>query len=201
MLPVEDAEISAFMLKRRSTKQGMTILTGVVGREALSRARPRGCARRSITGDADARRGVRPTRTATSSWRSVSSPNSENIGLEALGVENRAWAHSRRPTVMGGPTSRGCGRSATSPARRGSRTRLRHEGVIAVEAIADVKGKHPMDMCRTSPAAPTRRPQVASCGADRGEARWPTGYKVKVGRFPFIGNGKAIALGESRGAW
>jgi dihydrolipoamide dehydrogenase len=72
-----------------------------------------------------------------------------------------------------------------------------HEGVICVERIAGVNDVHPLDT-RNIPACTYCRPQVASVGLTEKSAR-EAGYEVKVGHFPFIGNGKAIALGEPEG--
>ena len=72
-----------------------------------------------------------------------------------------------------------------------------HEGVICVEKIAGLNSVHPLDTSRI-PGCTYCQPQVASVGmteAAAGEA----GHEVKVGRFPFMGNGKAIALGEPEG--
>ena len=83
--------------------------------------------------------------------------------------------------------SRGCGRSAHKAS---------HEGVIAAEAIA---GKHPHAMdARNIPGCTYCHPQIASVGLTEAKAK-EAGYEVKVGMFPFIGNGKAIALGEAEG--
>jgi dihydrolipoamide dehydrogenase len=72
-----------------------------------------------------------------------------------------------------------------------------HEGVICVEKIAGVTGLHPMDTTKI-PGCTYCRPQVASVGLTEKAAK-AAGRDVKVGRFPFIGNGKAIALGEPEG--
>src|SRR6059058_5120639 len=72
-----------------------------------------------------------------------------------------------------------------------------HEGVICVEHIAGVNDVHPLDI-RNIPACTYCRPQVASVGLTEKAAR-EAGYEVKIGHFPFIGNGKAIALGEPEG--
>jgi len=72
-----------------------------------------------------------------------------------------------------------------------------HEGVVAAEAIAGYKGVHPMDKGNI-PGCTYSRPQVASVGLTEAKAK-EAGHKVKVGNFPFIGNGKAIALGEAEG--
>ncbi|HEX9546308.1 MAG TPA: FAD-dependent oxidoreductase, partial [Acidimicrobiales bacterium] len=72
-----------------------------------------------------------------------------------------------------------------------------HEGVICVERIAGVNDVHPLDV-RNIPACTYCRPQIASVGLTERSAR-EAGYEVKIGHFPFIGNGKAIALGEPEG--
>jgi dihydrolipoamide dehydrogenase len=72
-----------------------------------------------------------------------------------------------------------------------------HEGVICVEKIAGVKDVHPLKPLDV-PGCTYCRPQVASVGLTEAAAK-AKGYQVKVGRFPFIGNGKAIALGEPEG--
>ncbi len=72
-----------------------------------------------------------------------------------------------------------------------------HEGVICVEHIAGLNDVHPLDI-RNIPGCTYCRPQVASVGLTERAAR-DAGYEVKVGHFPFIGNGKAIALGEPEG--
>jgi dihydrolipoamide dehydrogenase len=72
-----------------------------------------------------------------------------------------------------------------------------HEGVICVEHIAGVKDVHPLDL-RNIPGCTYCRPQVASVGLTEKAAR-DAGYEVKIGKFPFLANGKAIALGEPEG--
>jgi dihydrolipoamide dehydrogenase len=72
-----------------------------------------------------------------------------------------------------------------------------HEGVICVEHIAGVNDVHPLDP-RNIPSCTYCRPQVASVGLGE-EAAKAAGYEVRVGRFPFVGNGKAVALGEPEG--
>jgi dihydrolipoamide dehydrogenase len=122
-------------------------------------------------------------------------PNSEGIGLGALGVK----------TERGHIVTDGYGRTnvdgiyaigdVTGPpwlAHKAS-----HEGVVCVEAIAGVKGVHPMETGNI-PGCTYSRPQVASVGLTEAKAK-EAGLKVKVGKFPFIGNGKAIALGETDG--
>jgi pyruvate/2-oxoglutarate dehydrogenase complex dihydrolipoamide dehydrogenase (E3) component len=72
-----------------------------------------------------------------------------------------------------------------------------HEGVIVAERIAGVKGVHPLDVSKV-PGCTYCWPQVASVGMTEANAK-ASGRKIKVGHFPFIGNGKAIALGDPEG--
>ena len=72
-----------------------------------------------------------------------------------------------------------------------------HEGVLCVERIAGGEGVHPLDVTKV-PGCTYCRPQVASVGLTEATAR-EAGHDVKVGHFPFIGNGKAIALGDEDG--
>ena len=72
-----------------------------------------------------------------------------------------------------------------------------HEGIVCVEHIAGIKGVHPL-VKENIPGCTYCRPQVASVGLTERAAR-DQGHKVKVGRFPYMGNGKAIAMGESEG--
>ena len=187
VLPVEDAEVSEFMQKAL-TKQGFRILTKA------------GVDKLEITG-----KGVKATIKLADGKTEVGDyshcivavgivPNTENIGLEALGVK----------TTRGHIDTDGMGRTnvpgiwaigdVTAPpwlAHKAS-----HEGVIAAEAIA---GGHPHAMDkRNIPGCTYSRPQVASVGLTEARAK-EEGYEVKVGKVPFIGNGKAIALGEAEG--
>ncbi|MFK7840370.1 MAG: dihydrolipoyl dehydrogenase, partial [Bdellovibrionales bacterium] len=72
-----------------------------------------------------------------------------------------------------------------------------HEGIICIEKIAGIKDVHPMKKSNI-PGCTYCHPQVASVGLSEAAAK-EAGYKVKVGRFPFMGNGKAIALGDAEG--
>ncbi len=183
ILPVEDADVSAFVHKAL-TKQGMKIhvSSGVDKLETT----PTGVRATLKGGD------VQEFSHAIIAIGIV--PNTENIGLEALGIE----------TNRGHIVTDGYGRTnvegiyaigdVTGPpwlAHKAS-----HEGVICVEAIAG-KNPHPMETANI-PGCTYSRPQVASVGFTEAKAK-EVGYKVKVGKFPFIGNGKAIALGEAEG--
>ena len=187
ILPVEDEEISAFMEKRLS-KDGIEVLTGA-GLEAL---KP----------DADGITATIKTGDAKSADRRFSHvivaigivPNTADIGLEALGVE----------TERGQITVDGFGRTniegvyaigdvTGSPwlAHKAS-----HEGIVCVEKIAG-KDPHPFETWNI-PGCTYSRPQVASVGMTEAKAK-EAGFEVRAGKFPFIGNGKAIALGEAEG--
>jgi dihydrolipoamide dehydrogenase len=72
-----------------------------------------------------------------------------------------------------------------------------HEGIICVEKIFGIPGVHPLDT-KKIPGCTYCHPQIASIGLTEAKAR-ETGRAIKVGKFPFIGNGKAIALGEPEG--
>jgi dihydrolipoamide dehydrogenase len=183
ILPVEDSDVSAFVHKAL-TKQGMTlhVSSGVdqleVGPDGV---------KATIKGQ-----GAKTFSHCIVAIGIV--PNTENLGLEALGVKME----------RGHIVTDGYGRTGvegiyaigdvTGPpwlAHKAS-----HEGVICVEAIAGKK-PHPMETGNI-PGCTYSRPQVASVGFTEAKAK-EVGYEVKVGKFPFIGNGKAIALGEADG--
>ena len=188
VLPVEDADISAHMFKALS-KQGMMLLTGA--KVSNVKPGPDGVAA-TITG-ADGK-------AATDTYSHVIVaigivPNTENIGLEALGVKTNRGHIDVTPygeTNVPGLYAIG---DVTGPpwlAHKAS-----HEGVVAVEHIAGVAGAHPMSTLNI-PGCTYSRPQVASVGLSEAQAK-EKGHAVKIGKFPFIGNGKAIALGEADG--
>src|SRR3546814_7078747 len=171
------------------TKQGMTILTGA-GVEKLE-ATSNGV-KAAIKG-ADGK--VVNQEFSHAIVAIGIAPNTENIGLEALGVKSTKGHIDTDPygrTNVDGIWAIG---DVTGPpwlAHKAS-----HEGVVAAEAIAGHKGVHPMDKGNI-PGCTYSRPQVASVGLTEAKAK-EGGRKVKVGKFPFIGNGKAIALGEAEG--
>ena len=198
IVPVEDADVSAF-LEKALTKQGMTIMTGA-GVEEL----------KATASGVSAK--IKGPKTKEGDGKVVASefshcivavgivPNSENIGLEALGVE-QVKGHIKTDglcrTNVEGLWAIG---DITAPpwlAHKAS-----HEGVIAAEAIAQALGNkdvHPHEMdVRNIPGCTYCHPQIASVGLTEAKAK-EAGYKVKAGTFPFIGNGKAIALGEAEG--
>jgi dihydrolipoamide dehydrogenase len=120
--------------------------------------------------------------------------NIENLGLEKLGVKT-----DRGTIVTDGvgrtnvPGIYAIGDVAGPPMLA---HKAEHEGVICVEAIAGQK-PHAMDKLKI-PGCTYCNPQIASVGLTEKKAR-DAGYDVRVGKFPFIGNGKAIALGEPEG--
>ena len=186
ILPVEDAEISAFAHKAFAG-QGMKLLTG-----AAVRSVAKGADTVAVTVEAAGK-----TQTITVD-RVISAVgivgNVEGIGIEGTGVKV-----DRTHVVIDGYGRTGeagvyaIGDLAGPPwlAHKAS-----HEGVICVEAIAGLH-PHPMDITNI-PGCTYCRPQVASVGLTEARAK-EAGHEVKVGRFPFIGNGKAIALGEPEG--
>jgi dihydrolipoamide dehydrogenase len=188
VLPVEDAEVSEFMAKALA-EQGMTILTGA-GVEKLD-ATAKGV--EAVIKTADGKSATHAFSHAIVAVGIV--PNTEAIGLDTLGVKTTKGhidtdAYGR--TNIDGIWAIG---DVTGPpwlAHKAS-----HEGVVAAEAIAGYKGVHPMDKSNI-PGCTYSRPQVASVGLTEAKAK-EGGRKVKVGKFPFIGNGKAIALGEAEG--
>ena len=127
-------------------------------------------------------------------------PNTENIGLEKLGVKlERGIIQIDDYGRTGAKGVWAIGDCTPGPwlAHKAS-----HEGVTAAEAIARELGNqdvhpHPLDR-RNIPGCTYCRPQIASVGLTEARAK-EAGYTVKTGTFPFIGNGKAIALGEAEG--
>ncbi|MCA3255290.1 MAG: dihydrolipoyl dehydrogenase [Alphaproteobacteria bacterium] len=188
ILPVEDADVSAFM-EKALTKQGIAIRTKAsvdkldVGIDGVTA---------TIKG-ADGK-------AAAEDFSHVIiaigiAPNTENLGLEALGVTMDRGHIVTDPYGRTGVDGLWAIGDVTGPpwlAHKAS-----HEGVVAVEAMAGVAGVHPMDKGNI-PGCTYSRPQVASVGFTEAAAK-AAGHAVKVGKFPFIGNGKAIALGEAEG--
>ena len=187
IVPVEDADVSIF-LEKALTKQGMKIMTGA-GVESL---------KASTTGVSAAIKG-KDGKVAQSEFTHCIVaigivPNTENIGLEALGVEmDRGFLKTDPMCRTNVPGLWAIGDITAPPwlAHKAS-----HEGVIAAEAIA---GGHPVAMDPLNiPGCTYCHPQVASVGLTEAKAK-EAGYDVKVGNFPFLGNGKAIALGAAEG--
>ena len=187
ILPVEDEEISAFAHKAFE-KQGIKIHTGATVKSLEKGAD-------SVTAKIDAG-GKSFDLTVDRVISAVGIVgNVEGIGLEGTGVKvDRThvvvdeWLRTGEPNVyaigdlVGGPWLA---------------HKAMHEGVVCVEKIAGFPGVHPLDLTNI-PGCTYCRPQVASVGLTEKVAR-DKGYEVKIGHFPFIGNGKAIALGEPEG--
>ncbi|HNB25844.1 MAG TPA: dihydrolipoyl dehydrogenase, partial [Alphaproteobacteria bacterium] len=187
VLPVEDAEISAFA-KKAFEKQGMKILTS-----ATVKALKKGA--NSVTATIEAG-GKSQEITVDRVILAVGIVgNVENLGLEGTKVKvEKTHVVIDGYGATGEPGVYAIGDLAGPPWLA---HKAMHEGVICVEKIAGVKGVHPMDT-RNIPGCTYCMPQVASVGLTEQAAK-DKGYQVKVGKFPFIGNGKAIALGEPEG--
>jgi dihydrolipoamide dehydrogenase len=186
ILPVEDAEIAAFA-RKQFQKQGMTILEKATVR-ALDRRADGVTAQIEQGGKTEARN----FDTVISAVGIVG--NVEGLGLEALGVRvDRTHVVTDEFCRTGVPGLYAIGDVAGAPwlAHKAS-----HEGVMVAELIA---GGHPHPIKPGSIAGCTYcHPQIASVGLTEEKAR-AAGHEVRVGRFPFIGNGKAIALGDPEG--
>ncbi len=186
ILPVEDAEISAFA-KKQFVKQGMQILEKA-SVKSLDRQADRVVAQIEAGGKVEAR----GFDTVISAVGIVG--NVEGLGLEALGVKvDRTHVVTDAFCRTGVEGLYAIGDIAGAPwlAHKAS-----HEGVMVAELVA---GKHPHAIKPNSIAGCTYcQPQVASVGLTEEKAR-AAGHDVRVGRFPFVGNGKAIALGEAEG--
>ncbi len=187
VLPIEDNEVSVFA-RKSFEKQGIKIFTGATVK-TLERTGAEVVARIEAGG----------TLSEVSVEKVILAVgivgNVEDIGLENTGVEVQRshvvvdeWLRTGEPGIYA------VGDVVGPPwlAHKAS-----HEGVICVEHIAGVNDVHPLDV-RNIPACTYCRPQVASVGLTEKAAR-DAGYEVKIGHFPFIGNGKAIALGEPEG--
>ncbi len=193
IVPVEDADVSAF-LEKSLKKQGMTILTGA------------GVAKIDVTtsGIKAAIKG-KDGKVTESEFSHVIvavgiAPNTKNIGLETLGIK------AERGIIaidgMGRTNVHGIWAIGDVTPGPWLAHKASHEGVIAAEAIAQALGDtevHPHAMDKNNiPGCTYCHPQVASVGLTEAKAK-EAGYAVKAGTFPFIGNGKAIALGEAEG--
>ena len=186
ILPVEDAEISAFA-KKQFVKQGMTILEKAVVKQ-LDRSKDK------VVAHIEAGGKIEKTEFDTVISAVGIVGNVENLGLEALGVKiDRTHVVTDEYCRTGVEGLWAIGDIAGAPwlAHKAS-----HEGVMVAEMIA---GGHPHPVKPESIAGCTYcHPQVASVGLTEAKAK-EQGYDIKVGKFPFIGNGKAIALGEPEG--
>ena len=188
VLPVEDEEVSAFA-KKSFEKQGMKILTGATVKKLDKGAN-------SVTATIEQKGGNVTTVTAERVIMAVGiTGNVENIGLENTKAKvDRGHVVINQWSETGEAGLYAIGDVAGPPwlAHKAS-----HEGIIAVERIAGIKGLHPLDTSNI-PGCTYCSPQVASVGMSEAKAK-AAGREVRVGRFSFVGNGKAIALGEPEG--
>lgn len=187
VMPVEDAEISKFAQKQFE-KQGMKIIT-----DAKVAKLDKGKNAVKVSVEKGGKTEIIEVEKVIAAVGIV--PNVENIGLEKTKIKQdrghivtNEWLQTDEPGVYA------IGDVAGAPwlAHKAS-----HEGIICVEKIAGLNTVHPMKK-ENIPGCTYCHPQVASVGMTEAAAK-EKGYKIKVGRFPFIGNGKAIALGEPEG--
>jgi dihydrolipoamide dehydrogenase len=187
ILPVEDAEIAAFA-RKAFEKQGIKIVTGAKVTKLDKKAD-------AVSATIDDGKGATQSLTVDRVISAVGVVgNIENLGLEKLGVKT-----DRGAIVIDGygrtnvPGIYAIGDVAGPPLLA---HKAEHEGVICVEAIKGLK-PHPMDK-RLIPGCTYCSPQIASVGLTEQAAKEQK-RDVRIGRFPFVGNGKAIALGEDQG--
>jgi dihydrolipoamide dehydrogenase len=186
ILPAEDEEISQ-MARKSFEKRGVTIKTKTQVR--------------SVKTDA---KGVTAVLTTDGKDETLKFDrvilaigivgNTEDMGLEKLGVKiDRSHIEVDEFSFTGVPGLYAIGDVTTPPwlAHKAS-----HEGIICIEKIAGMN-PHPLN-ANAIPGCTYCHPQIASVGHTEAQAK-AAGYDVKVGRFPYVGNGKAIALGEPEG--
>jgi dihydrolipoamide dehydrogenase len=187
ILPVEDAEIAA-TARKQFEKQGIKIVTGAKVAKLDKKAD-------SVVATIDDGKGKTQTLEVERVISAVGVVgNVEGLGLEKLGVKT-----DRGTILIDGycktnvPGIYAIGDVAGPPMLA---HKAEHEGVICVEAI---KGLHPHPMDKNLiPGCTYCHPQIASVGLTEAKAK-EGGREIRVGRFPFVGNGKAIALGEDQG--
>ena len=188
ILPAEDAEISKFA-EKQFKKAGMKILTSAQV-DKLDKGD------KTITATIKLKDGKTETVEADRVVLAIGiTGNTEGLGLEALGVKvDRGHIEVNEWLETGVKGLYAIGDVVGAPwlAHKAS-----HEGVICVEKIAGLNNVHPM-IKSNIPGCTYSNPQVASIGLTEAKAK-EAGHKIKVGRFPFNGNGKAIALGEPEG--
>lgn len=188
ILPAEDAEI-ATLAKKQFERAGTEFLLGAkvvhVDKGAVS-----------VTATIQKGDGTTVEITADRVLSAVGvQANIENIGLEALGVKtDRGFVVTDGYGNTNVPGVYAIGDVAGPPLLA---HKAEHEAVLCVEKIAGLPNLHPIDR-KKIPGCTYSHPQIASVGLTEAKAR-EQGHDVAVGRFPFVGNGKAIALGEDQG--
>lgn len=187
IMPVEDAEISA-IARKQLEKQGLKIITEA----KVAKVEKKNGAIMAHVETKDGK--VTPIEAEKLISAVGVQGNIEGLGLEKLGVKTDrgciaidGYGRTNVPGIYA------IGDVAGPPMLA---HKAEHEGVICVEKIAGLDA-HPMDK-KKIPGCTYCHPQVASVGLSEAKAK-EAGYKVKVGRFPFAGNGKAVALGEPEG--
>ncbi|HHV68248.1 dihydrolipoyl dehydrogenase [Brucella intermedia] len=188
IMPVEDAEISA-LARKQLEKRGLKIITDAKVTKVEKGAN-------NVTAHIETKDGKTQSLTVDRMISAVGvQGNIENLGLEALGVK----------------TDRGCividGYGKTNVAGIYAigdvagppmlAHKAEHEGVICIEKIAGLPNVHPLEK-NMIPGCTYCNPQVASVGLTEAKAK-EKGYDIRVGRYSFVANGKAIALGEDQG--
>ncbi len=187
ILPVEDEEISAFAHKAFE-KQGIKIMTG-----ATVKSLKKGKDEVTATIEAAGKSSELTVSRVISAVGIVG--NVEDIGIEGTAIKVEKTHVVADPWMATGEPGVYAIGDLTGPpwlAHKAS-----HEGVICVEKLAGRKDVHPLDVRRIA-GCTYCHPQVASIGLSEAKAK-EAGRKIKVGRFPFMGNGKAIALGDDQG--
>lgn len=188
ILPVEDAEIAAFA-RKQFEKQGIKVMSEAKVTKLDKKSD-------SVTATIETKDGKSQQITVDRVISAVGVVgNVEDIGLENTKVEvdrNTIKADGHGRTAEPGVYAIG---DVAGPPMLAHKAE--HEGVICVETIAGLKNVHPMNKNHI-PGCTYCHPQIASVGLTEAKAK-EAGYELKIGRFPFIGNGKAIALGESEG--
>ncbi len=192
IVPVEDADISAF-LHKQLTKQGINLRTGVSLEEL--KVLEKGISATIKSKDGKIERGEYSHVIVAIGIV----PNTEDIGIEKLADRDRGFIQI---DPYGRTKSKGLWAIGDCVPGPWLAHKASHEGVTCAEAIAQELGNtevhpHPLDR-NAIPGCTYCHPQVASVGLTEAKAK-KAGYEIRTGTFPFIGNGKAIALGEPEG--
>ncbi len=188
ILPVEDAEI-ADIARKQFEKQGMTIISGAKVTGLKKSARSVAC----TVEDADGKTHDIKVEKVISAVGVVG--NIEDVGLETTEVKtDRGSIVTDEYSRTAEPGVYAIGDVAGPPMLA---HKAEHEGVVCIEKIVGLEGVHPLDKSRI-PGCTYCHPQIASVGLTEAAAK-EAGHQIYVGRFPFLANGKAIALGEPDG--
>jgi len=192
IVPVEDADVSAF-LEKSLVKQGMAIRTGAALEELK-------VSDKGVSAKIKGKDGKVETGEYSHVIVAIGIvPNTENIGIDKLVEMDRGFIQI---DPYGRTKTKGIWAIGDCVPGPWLAHKASHEGVTAAEAIARELGNkdvHPHPLDRSAiPGCTYCHPQIASVGLTEAKAK-EAGYTVKVGNFPFIGNGKAIALGEPEG--